>query len=121
MNSHRKNDFRTSIDNENKSAITRALQMRHFSWSEKIVSALSQSELCIPNYRALQIETAIVNSEIGTLQTSPSGIDLFPFIEEVNFLYYHFDNTDFQIDSNDDKDQLHGCLIVVFQNGGHHR
>ena len=77
INSDSETDFRTSIDNENKSVITRALQMRHFSLCEKIVSVLNQNGLCIPNYRALQIETAIANSVSGTLRTSPSGIDLF--------------------------------------------
>ena len=91
-------DFRTPVDNENKSVITRALQLRHYSRSKKIVSALSRSGLCIPNYRALQIETAIANTVIRTLQTNPSGIDLFPFIEKGKFIYYHFDNTDFHID-----------------------
>ena len=68
-------DFRTSVDKENKSVITRALQMRHYSRSKKIVSALSRSGLCIPNYRALQIKAAIANTVIRTLQTNPSGID----------------------------------------------
>ena len=54
---------------------------------------------------------------IDTLKVSPSGIDQFPFLEKDKFIHFHFDNSGFNVDTVDGKNQLHGGLIVLFQNG----
>ena len=108
---------KTCSNNENKLVITTALQIRHYSRSKKIIDTLNEKGITITNNRALQIETSLANSVINTLKVSPSGIDLFPFLERNKFIHFHFDNTDFTIDSPDGKNQIHGGLIVVFQNG----
>ena len=110
-------DFRTLTINENKMVIKTTLQIRHCSRSKKIVNALHANGVTMSNNHALQIETALANSVINCLHITPSGIDLFPFLQKDKFIYFHFNNTDFSIDTSDGKGQLHGGLIVVFQNG----
>ena len=73
--------------------------------------------MSISNNRALQIETSLANSVVDTLKVCPSGIDLFLFLEKDKFIHFHFDNTDFNIDAVDGKNQLHDGPIVLFQNG----
>ena len=99
-------DFRTPTINENKMVIKTTLQIRHCCRSKKIVNALHANGVTMSNNRALQIETALANSVINSLHITPSGIDLFPFLQKDQFIY--FDNTDFSIDTSDGKGQLHG-------------
>ena len=77
-------DFRTASQNESKAVITNALNNRHYSRSKRIINALNENGTTISNNRALQIETSLANAVINKLKISPSGIELFPFLEKGN-------------------------------------
>lgn len=109
--------FRNMKKHENKNIIGRTLQLRQTCRNKKIINTLNKDCLCLSNDRALQIETAMANAVVKTLENTESARNLFPFIQQDKFINFHFDNTDFDIDTQDGKNQLHGGLIVLFQRG----
>ena len=108
-------DFESGRITENKQVIKMALEVRRSSRSKQLIDLLKRDGMSISNTRALQIETAIANSIINQTELCPSGATLVPFLKTNQFVCFHFDNTDFTIDTPDGKNQLHGGLISVFQ------
>ena len=117
-----KNDsgFRIPKKNENKQVIGTALQVRKYSRSSSFIRLLNDDGLSVPSYRALQIETALANEVINQLKVHSNGVNLLPFLQRGQFVCFHFDNSDFTIDTPDGKNQLHGGLIAVFQKASSH-
>ena len=103
-------NFRTSLDYENKSVISKAILLRQLTRCKKIVDYLHLKGTSIPNSHARQIETALANSVIDSLESSPCGKTLFHFVKKDKFIYFHFGNVDFTIDIPDAKHCMEDLL-----------
>ena len=76
---------------------------------------LNKLHVSLQNVDLLYIETSLANAVIRQLALHPSGKCLFNFFVDGQIVYFHIDNVDLTIDTQDGKHQLHGLLIVVFQ------
>ena len=104
-----------NVNGENTQVLAVGMATRKYCRSKCMVNLLNAFHYSLPNIRLLQIETSLANAVIQKLEQHPSGKCLFEFLVEGQFLYFHIDNCDFDIDTPDGKGQLHGALTVLFQ------
>ena len=105
-----------NVEHENPQVLALGMATRKYTRSQAMANLLNKLNLFLPNRRMLQIEMSLANSVIARLSQHPSGKWLFEFLVDGQFPYIHINNCDFTIDTSDGKDQLHGALIILFQN-----
>lgn len=106
--------FRFQQDRENPQVVGLALTVHHDTRNKKLVELLNAQGYCISYTRALIMETALANAVVENTKQF-HGLYVPPFLKKGMFIFFAADNSDYDEDTPDGKNTLHGTIIVVYQ------